>query len=137
MARAKRAVQDEMKDAFRPMLRKNLADQLAQRIKAMIINGLGFTQHPLYLSAQFFEGKALSRLFGEGVDASHFNDDALVRSLDVCYDYGTTRLLAEIVTEIAAEFFPPKRRDSAHLDTTSISLCGDYDLAESRMEGAL
>jgi transposase len=28
-----------------------------QSIKAMIINGLGFTQNPIYLSPTFFEGK--------------------------------------------------------------------------------
>ena len=45
-----------------------------QRVKAMIINGLGYTSHPLYLSPKFFEGKDLTRLIGTGVEAKHLND---------------------------------------------------------------
>jgi transposase len=46
-----------------------------QSIKAMIINGLGFTQNPIYLSPTFFEGKDVSALIGEGIEAQHLNDD--------------------------------------------------------------
>ena len=40
-----------------------------QSIKAiaMIINGLGFTQNPIYLSPTFFEGKDVCALIGEGM----------------------------------------------------------------------
>lgn len=54
-----------------------------QQVKAMIINGLGFTQNPIYLSHHFFENKALSVFFGEGIRHEYFNDDALARTLDV------------------------------------------------------
>jgi len=98
-----------------------------QRVKAMIINGLGFTQSPIYLSHHFFENKALSVLFGEGVSHEHFNDDALARTLDAIYAYGVTELFAEIANEIAQEFMPSPKRQSLHLDTTSLKLSGDYD----------
>jgi transposase len=98
-----------------------------QRVKAMIINGLGFTQNPIYLSHHFFENKALSVLFGEGVRHEHFNDDALGRTLDAIYAYGVTELFAEIANEIAQEFMPSVKRQSLHLDTTSLKLSGDYD----------
>jgi len=98
-----------------------------QRVKAMIINGLGFTQNPIYLSHHFFENKALSVLFGEGVRHEHFNDDALGRTLDAIYAYGVTELFAEIANEIAQEFMTPVKRQSLHLDTTSLKLSGDYD----------
>ncbi len=49
-----------------------------QRVAAMIINGLGFTAKPLYLSPDFFENKPVSRLIGEVIEAKHLNDDALI-----------------------------------------------------------
>jgi len=101
-----------------------------QRVKAMIINGLGFTQSPIYLSHHFFENKALSVLFGEGVRHEHFNDDALGRTLDAIYAYGVTELFAEIANEIAQEFMPAVKRQSLHLDTTSLKLSGDYDFGD-------
>lgn len=39
----------------------------------MIINGLGFSDRPLTLTPQFFENKALSKLFRPGVNAENFN----------------------------------------------------------------
>jgi hypothetical protein len=36
-------------------------------VAAMIINGLGFTAKPLYLSPDFFESKPVSRLIGVAV----------------------------------------------------------------------
>jgi transposase len=101
-----------------------------QRVKAMLINGLGFTQNPIYLSHHFFENKALSVLFGEGIRHEHFNDDALARTLDAIYAYGVTELFAEIANEIAQEFLPAGKRQSLHLDTTSLKLSGDYDVED-------
>jgi transposase len=77
-----------------------------QRVKAMIINGLGFTQNPVYLTPHFFENKAVSLLLGEGIEAEHVNADSLSRALDAIYDYGSTQLLAEIADEISKEFMP-------------------------------
>jgi transposase len=99
-----------------------------QRVKAMIICGLGFTQSPIYLSHHFFENKALAVLFGKGVKHEHFNDDALGRTLDAIYAYGVTELFAEIANEIAQEFMPATKRQILHLDTTSLKLSGDYDV---------
>jgi transposase len=99
-----------------------------QCVKAMIICGLGFTQSPIYLCHHFFENKALSVLFGEGVKHEHFNDDALGRTLDAIYAYGVTELFAEIANEIAQEFMPVIKRQRVHLDTTSLKLSGNYDV---------
>jgi hypothetical protein len=49
----------------------------------MIINGLGFTQNPIYLSPTFFEGKDVCALIGEGIEAQHLNDDAHGRTLNI------------------------------------------------------
>jgi transposase len=122
-------------DARLPMLKEDEAKLThGQRVKAMIINGLGFTQNPIYLSPHFFENKALSILIGKGVEAEHINADSLGRALDRIYDYGTTQLFAEIANEISKEFLPATSRQHLHLDTTSLKVCGEYDV-EARYVG--
>jgi len=98
---------------------------MGQRVLALIINGLGFTDERLYMVSQFFQNKPVERLIGEGVRAEHLNDDALARLLDAIYEYGTTKLYGEIAFEIGQEF--GLLGNSAHLDTTSLSLQGAYD----------
>lgn len=98
-----------------------------QRVKAMIINGLGYTTHPLYLSPKFFEGKDLTRLIGVGVEAEHLNDHALGRTLDALFAYGTTQLFAEIAFEVGEE--RGLLGQSVHIDTTTLLLHGEYNEA--------
>lgn len=45
---------------------------VGEAIAAMIINGLGFSDRPLSLTPQFFESKAMEKLFREGVEAKPF-----------------------------------------------------------------
>ena len=107
-----------------------------QRIKAMIINGLGFMANPLYLSPDFFEGKAVSRLIDEGIKAEHLNDDALGRTLDAIYAAGSTQLFAEVAFEIASRHQLFGR--SARLDTTSLKLFGNgYEVFDEDSEVAI
>lgn len=98
---------------------------IGQRVSAMILNGLGFLNDRLYLHPKFFEDKPVSRLFGEGITAEHFNDDALGRALDKIYEYGTTKLYSEVGFEIAQE--KNLLGKTAKIDTTSFSLEGDYE----------
>jgi len=44
-----------------------------QVIKAMILNGLGFLSAPLYLFGEFFVGKPIEKLIGEGVITNRNN----------------------------------------------------------------
>jgi transposase len=82
----------------------------------------------LFLSPTFFEGKDVSALIGEGIEAKHLNDDVHGRTLDAIYEYGTTSLLAELANEISQEFIPVTGRQNGHLDTSSLKVCGDYDI---------
>ena len=50
---------------------------MGQRVAAMILNGLGFTNDRLYLFPQFLENKPIGRLLGQGLSANDFNDDAV------------------------------------------------------------
>jgi transposase len=91
-----------------------------QVMKAMILNGLGFLSAPLYLFGEFFVGKATEHLIGEGVLASHLNDDKLGRELDKYYQIGTTKIFTAVAIKAANKF--QVEMESIHLDGTSMSV---------------
>jgi transposase len=98
----------------------------------MILNGLGFTERRLYLVSSFFKNKPVDKYLGDGVKASDLSDDTLGRTLDAIYAYGTTKFFGEIAFEIAQEFNFLGR--SAHLDSSTISVEGQYDNNETEMK---
>lgn len=97
---------------------------LGQVLKAMILNGLGFLSAPLYLFSQFFEGKAIEHLLGDGIEASHLNDDRLGRALDCFYEYGVTKLFTTLALRAADQFGVEHKR--VHLDSSSMAVEGQY-----------
>lgn len=96
-------------------------------LKAMIVNGLGFTARPLYLSASFFETKSVEQLLGPGVEASAITDQQLGNFLEACYDYGCTKLFSQISWEVFRRCELQGRDRFVHLDTTSVSVHGQYE----------
>ncbi len=92
---------------------------------AMILNGLGFTNRRLYLTAQFFESKPVSQLFGKNISAHQLDDNALGKALDEIAEYGSSQLFGEIAFEIALE--NNLLGELAHLDSTSLSVEGQYE----------
>jgi len=106
-----------------------------KRVAAMVLNGLGFINSRLYLSPLFFHDKPVSVLLGEEISAEHLNDDCLGRCLDEISKYGTTKLFSEIALEIARE--QDLLSKSLHLDTTSLTLYGDYEQGDETEEGPL
>lgn len=97
-------------------------------VKSIILNALGFVSRPLYLFTQFFNDKATEHLFGEGIVAEDFNDDKIGRVMDKLYQFGLTKIFLLIALK-ALEKYEIKSKYS-HLDSTSISLQGDYALPE-------
>lgn len=98
---------------------------MGQRVAAMILNGLGFTDDRLYLFPDFLKNKPVERLLATGLKASDFNDDITGRCLDEITDYGTTPFFTEIAFEIGlAENL---LGSSAHFDTTSLTVYGEYE----------
>jgi transposase len=96
-----------------------------EAVAAMIINGLGFSNRPLYLTPQFFENKPMALLFREGVEAEHFNRSKLGRSLDAVYRHGADQLFSEITVVGCQQEQVDLRFNS--LDTSSFSLTGAYN----------
>jgi len=110
-------------DSIIPKTSNNTKMSHGELLKAMLLNGLGFTSQPLYLYSEFFSEKALDKLFKREVDASEINDKALGRTLDTLYDYGLNDLyfnLAEkIITSLGINV------NTAHIDTTSFHVDGN------------
>ena len=99
-------------------------------VKAMILNGLGFINSPWYLFSRFFEDKSLEHLLGKGIKASDLNDNRLGRVLDLIFMAGISRLFVGICLK-AVEIFKILR-ESAHLDSSSLSVEGEYKLSLER-----
>ena len=92
--------------------------------KAMILNGLGFSNRPLMLTPQFYENLPMELLFRQGVTAQHFNRHKLGRALDGIFAYGCDVLFSEIALYGCQREEIEMRFNS--LDTTAFSLTGDY-----------
>jgi len=99
-----------------------------QAVVAMIINGLGFTNRRLYLTHQFFESKPVARLLDANITSNDLTDYTLGHTLDEIWRYGTSQLFAEIAFETAIE--NNLLNDTNHLDTTSLSVHGEYEIKE-------
>ena len=93
-------------------------------VVAMILNGLGFTNHRLYLTSKFFENKPVARLLGEPIEAASLTDDTLGQTLDEIAAYGSSKLFAEVAFDIALE--QNLLSDQNHLDTSTLSVQGQY-----------
>ena len=92
-------------------------------IKGILIDALS-GRSPLYRMNEFFTATDTEHLLGQGVEASHFNDDRLGRTLDIIYKHGAAGLFSDIVISAINEFHLELRM--IHADTTSKSVYGEY-----------
>lgn len=95
-----------------------------QVVKAMILNCLGFLSAPLYLFSQFFESKPVAHLVGEGIEASHLNDDRIGRVLDQLWAFGLSSLFVRLAMAAVSKFAVDVSQ--THLDSSSFSVHGQY-----------
>ncbi len=93
-------------------------------VKAMILNALGFSSRPLYLSSEFFENKPVETLLGQGLEASDLNDDSLGRALDALFQADVTTVFAKVASHTFRWMGIP--HTFVHLDSTTLSLHGQY-----------
>jgi transposase len=94
-------------------------------IKAMILNGLGFTGQRLYLFPNFFMTIPTEKLLGVGMSPSDLNDDIVGRTLDAIHKYGSTELFNEITLQVMKQF--SLGTQLIHVDTTNFSVYGKYE----------
>jgi transposase len=95
----------------------------------MVLNGLGFSNRRLYLVPQFFATKPVEHLLGPGITAEQLHDDCLGRTLDWLYAHDPTALFAGIAQQARRRFGIAARR--VHVDTTSLSVSGEYVVEEA------
>ncbi|MBA3814448.1 MAG: IS1634 family transposase [Alphaproteobacteria bacterium] len=107
---------------------------MGTRVSAMILNGLGFVTRKLYMFPGFLHNKPVERLLGPGLEAQDFNDDALGRCLDAIYEYGVMKLFSELAFEIGTTLNLLGR--STHMDTTTLSVYGEYEEEETSTQVA-
>ncbi len=91
-------------------------------VKAMIINGLGFSNRALYLVPQFFQDKPVEHLLGAGITADQLNDDMLGRTLDRLYQYDVTTLYSQLAIPIVKQL--GLDATTGHIDSTSFHYDG-------------
>ena len=117
-------------DAFFPDQTRKVT--IGEAVKAMILNALGFSSRPLYLSPEFFRNKPVALLFRPDLDASDFNDDSLGRALDALFEKNITVIFAQIASHALS--CSGITHNCFHLDTTSISFFGQYQTSQQSDE---
>jgi transposase len=100
--------------------------------KALIINGLGFSQRTLYMVSSFFEDKPIELLLGSGIKASQLNDTVLGRALDAIHAYGCTELYAHLVPDMCKILGLDGK--VAHMDSTDFHVDGVYNSKQSEVD---
>lgn len=100
--------------------------------KALVLNGLGFTQRTLYMVPTFFEDKPIEVLLGSGIKASQLNDTVLGRALDAIHSYGCTELYAHLSSQICKTL--GLKSKNGHMDSTDFHLDGVYNSREENVD---
>jgi len=98
-------------------------------VLAMVLDTLS-GRSPLYRLEEFFAQQDTALLFGKAVPPQALNDDTAGRVLDRLYDFGTMRLFTACAVRAAMRFSLERRY--VHFDTTSRSVWGDYQFAETQ-----
>ena len=108
---------------------------IGESVKAMILNGLGFSNRQLYLVPQFFENKHIEQLIKKGIEPNNLNDKVLGRALDSLYDFGVTPLFSLISKEVFSNLNLVAKYLS--LDSTAIHVDGEYNSKEKPKDGVV
>jgi hypothetical protein len=66
-------------DSLLPKTSNNQNITHGEVIQALVMQGLGFSNHRLYLSAEFFSHVAMNSLFNSKIKSEHFTPDTIGR----------------------------------------------------------
>jgi hypothetical protein len=98
-------------------------------VLALVLDTLS-GRSPLYRLEEFFAQQDTALLLGKTVPPQALNDDTVGRVLDRLYDFGTTRLFTACAVRAAMRCGLERRY--VHFDTTSRSVWGEYQHAETQ-----
>jgi transposase len=85
---------------------------------------------PLYRLEEFFAHQDTELLLGKALPPHAFTDDTVGRALDRLYDMDTMKIFTACAVRAATQFGLEHRY--VHFDTTSRSVWGDYEFAETQ-----
>jgi transposase len=98
-------------------------------VLALVLDTLS-GRSPLSRLEEFFAQQDTALLLGKAVPPQALNDDTAGRVLDRLYDFGTMRLFTACAVRAAMRFSLERRY--VHFDTTSRSVWGAYQFAETQ-----
>src|SRR5499433_1733408 len=98
-------------------------------VLAMVLDTLS-GRSPLYRLEEFFAQQDTELLLGKAIPPQALNDDTAGRVLDRLYDFGTMRLFTACAVRAVMRFGLERRY--VHFDTTSRSVWGEYQFAETQ-----
>src|ERR671928_339527 len=98
-------------------------------VLALVLDTLS-GRSPLYRLEEFVAQQDTELLLGKAVPPQALNDDTAGRVLDRLYDFGTMRLFTACAVRAATRFGLERRY--VHFDTTSRSVWGEYQYAETQ-----
>ncbi len=125
----------ELIDSMVPQDKEKRTVSLGQSVKAMVINGLGFANHTLYLMPEFFADKPIERLIGPGITADDLNQNLFGRNLDAIHEFDVTQFYMRLSAHTVRQLELPCL--GAHIDTTSFHVDGDYNSDRDANEGVV
>ncbi len=102
-----------------------------QRVTSLIMNTLE-DRSPLYKIESYMKDKDVEKLFGDHIEAGHFNADAPGRALDKLYEAGPAKLFGSVVSRLLID--EDLRIESLHGNTTSVPVQGEFpDVVEKNL----
>ena len=125
----------ELIDTMVPQCGEKRNVSIGQAVKAMVINGLGFANHTLYLMPEFFADKPVERLIGPGITAEDLNQNLFGRCFDVLHKFGVTQFFMRLSTHTVKQLELPCL--GTHIDTTSFHVDGKYNSNHEATEGVV
>jgi len=111
-------------DTINHMVGTQMELQPGPVVLAMVIDSLS-GRSPLYRLKDFLEDKDSHLLLGDPVPKERFTDHNVGRVLDKLYETGAQSIFSQL-SQNAVNGFELDTK-AAHYDTTSVSVCGDYD----------
>ena len=112
----------ELIDTLLPKTSNNQNISHGEVIQSMVMQGLGFSNHRLYLSAEFFSHTSMPDLFGSEIKSEHFTADTIGRTLDAIFKYGPTKFFTDVCLRIILENKLLKKY--FYIDTTTFCTTG-------------
>lgn len=98
---------------------------VGEAVVAMVLNAMGLTGRPLYLTPRFYESRPVDRLIREDLSSKDFHDYSLGTALDIIYESGITELFFSVASKVLKAQGIDTR--FAHLDSTTFSVYGEYN----------